>query len=174
MIEIIEPYFSPFFRFKNNYISQIHGRGVPLAEQLICSDLRIHQAEKRAETTPIVQTIDSRRSSLSQLHDDIVASRNLAKTGGTNRVANNIILIEEYMDVPLLEWKEEPLKWWRNRNRDGSLVPLSEVVKKYFCIPATSVPSEQIFSCAGNLLCEKRSRLTRDHVDMILFLFKNL
>ena len=29
------------------------------------------------------------------------------------------------------------------------------------------MPSEQIFSCAGNLLCEKRSRLTRYHVDMI-------
>jgi hypothetical protein len=41
------------------------------------------------------------------------------------------------------------------------------------CIPATSVTSERVFSAAGEILSKKRSRLTPDHLDMLIFLFNN-
>ena len=39
-------------------------------------------------------------------------------------------------------------------------------------IPATSIPSERLFSKAGQLLSERRSRLKPKNVDKILFLNK--
>ena len=40
-------------------------------------------------------------------------------------------------------------------------------------VQGTSVPSEQIFSTAGDVISKKRSRLTGDHVNEIIFLNKN-
>jgi len=35
------------------------------------------------------------------------------------------------------------------------------------------VPSERIFSCAGNIISEKRSRLLSSNVDRLVFLYEN-
>ena len=51
---------------------------------------------------------------------------------------------------------------------------MSTLAKRYFCIPATSVHSEEIFSVAGNVLTEKRNRLLPENVDKLVFLHENL
>jgi len=56
---------------------------------------------------------------------------------------------------------------------DGVLIPMIPVVKQFACIPATSVPSEQVFSKAGDLVRKKRSALSHKNIDMLLFLNKN-
>ena len=83
------------------------------------------------------------------------------------------IIINEYKKLPHLSWTKDPLEAWRLKQKDGVLLPMIPVVKKYACIPATSVPSEQLFSAAGDLVREKRSRLSHKHVDVLLFLNKN-
>jgi hypothetical protein len=60
--------------------------------------------------------------------------------------------------------------WWHAR-RDS---PLHRLAMKYLTIPATSCPSERLFSLAGYLLNQRRSRLTGEHSNMILFLNENL
>jgi len=45
---------------------------------------------------------------------------------------------------------------------------------KYACIPATSVPSERIFSKAGQIVSQRRNRLSPKNVDVLIFLNKNL
>jgi hypothetical protein len=52
--------------------------------------------------------------------------------------------------------------------------PIVYVVKKIFCIPATSVPSEQIFSKAGLLISKQRNGLKPSNVDMLIFFNKNV
>jgi predicted nucleic acid-binding Zn ribbon protein len=47
-------------------------------------------------------------------------------------------------------------------------------VKKRLCVVATSIPCERIFSKAGQILSEKRSRMKSSKLLMILFLNANL
>ena len=111
-------------------------------------------------------------SLFSLLHKELVERRNLERRGGTNVGVTNILLIREFNDYELVD-DCDPLKWWRAKRREGIMVPCLNVVKKMFCIPATSVPSEQLFSKAGLLISEKRTRLSPKNVDMLLFLSKN-
>lgn len=64
-----------------------------------------------------------------------------------------------------------PLEWWgANHTRFPRLASLAE---RYLCIPGTSVPSERVFSAAGLVVNRLRTRLTPEHVDMLVFLNKN-
>ena len=47
----------------------------------------------------------------------------------------------------------DPLEWWKDNNYRYKL--LSTLAAKYFCVPATSVPSERVFSCTGNIINSK-------------------
>ena len=66
----------------------------------------------------------------------------------------------------------KPLEWWKSRS--SSYVYLSKLAKRLLCITATSVPSERLFSSAGNLVSQKRSCLSAENVDKLLFLYENL
>ena len=60
-----------------------------------------------------------------------------------------------------------PLDWWR---MNAGLFPaLSVIARRTLCIPATSAPSERLFSSAGSVVSPKRTKLD-PHLtaDMIL------
>lgn len=78
--------------------------------------------------------------------------------------------LDRYRDLPNVDIDEDPLAWWKNQD----LPILSTLAKKYLCIPGTSVPSERLFSQAGYIVNELRSRLTPDHVNMLVFLARNM
>lgn len=65
----------------------------------------------------------------------------------------------------------DPLEWWKkNEYRFPRVAYLAKCI---LAVPATSVPSERIFSSAGLVLSKLRNRLTSDIVDSIIFLNKN-
>ncbi len=61
---------------------------------------------------------------------------------------------------------------WRKANTER-FPRLAKLARQYLCIPGTSVPSERVSSAAGLTVNRLRTRLTPDHVDLLIFLNKN-
>ena len=66
---------------------------------------------------------------------------------------------------------QDPLLWWKNQAVAFPL--LSELARFFLAIPATSVPSERIWSDGGQLVTTLRSRLNPEHIDQLLSLRVN-
>ena len=82
--------------------------------------------------------------------------------------------LDKYLNiskVPIASKTTKPLEWWKEHEKD--FPTLSKLAKKYLSIPATSVPSERLFSDAGNQVTQKRTRLSPDLVSQMLFLKRN-
>ncbi|XP_059923557.1 E3 SUMO-protein ligase ZBED1-like [Gadus macrocephalus] len=80
--------------------------------------------------------------------------------------------ITKYRAEPPASLNESPLTWWRSR--EGELPLLARLAGHYLCVPGTSVASERVFSTAGDIITAKRSCITPEHVNELLFLNKNL
>lgn len=50
---------------------------------------------------------------------------------------------------------------------------LAQLAKQLFCVPATSVPAESLFSMAGIIQTDLRNRLNPRSLEMICFLKQN-
>ncbi|XP_047210687.1 E3 SUMO-protein ligase ZBED1-like [Girardinichthys multiradiatus] len=62
-----------------------------------------------------------------------------------------------YLQEEVVDGETNALEWWK---RNESRLPLmAKIAQKYLCIPATSTPSERIFSKAGNFVTRYRSLL---------------
>jgi len=80
---------------------------------------------------------------------------------------------QHYFDVVELPALEEydPYLWWStNKNQYPILYKLA---MKYLHIPATSVPSERLFSDAKNLITLQRTRLSSSIINQLMFLKRN-
>lgn len=85
------------------------------------------------------------------------------------------IEFETYLKLPRLPIKETdnetftcPLQWWKKHEK---LLPtLSQIAKRLLCIPATSAPSERVFSAAGLTIANDRASLMPDHAADMIFL----
>mgnify|MGYP001793321861 CR=1 FL=1 len=66
------------------------------------------------------------------------------------------------------DMQKNPLDYWKvNQN---SYPRLSKLAQQYLSIPATSVPVEQLFSSAGDIVSKKRNSLTPDNANQLLSL----
>ena len=73
-----------------------------------------------------------------------------------------------YSEEELLNRETDPLAWWKSR--EECLKVSSKLAKKYLGIVATSVPSERLFSQAGQVIVDRRARIKPKNVNMVLFL----
>ncbi|XP_052472292.1 zinc finger BED domain-containing protein 4-like [Carassius gibelio] len=85
------------------------------------------------------------------------------------RIEVEIEMYKKDTSIPLTSC---PLKWWKENAQAYPL--LSSLSKAYLTVPATSVPSERVFSTAGDIVNAQRSQLLPENVDMLVFLQKNL
>ncbi len=65
----------------------------------------------------------------------------------------------------------QPLLWWKTN--EHRYPKLAKVARSWLSIPATSTPSERLFSKAGSVVSKKRNALKPKNVDIILFLNSN-
>jgi len=73
-------------------------------------------------------------------------------------------------ELPALEEYDSFLWWGTNKNQYPIL---HQLAMKYLSIPATSVPSERLFSDAKNLITPQRTRLDSYLINQLMFLKRN-
>lgn len=64
--------------------------------------------------------------------------------------------IKQYMEAESIDVDSKPLVWWKQH--EGRFPRLALLAKMMLCIPATSTPSERLFSTAGDIITAKRAR----------------
>jgi hypothetical protein len=74
--------------------------------------------------------------------------------------------------TPQASPETDPFKWWHDNQQ--KLPTIYKITRKYLGIPATSVPSERLFSDAGNQISEERNRLKPSTVNELLFIKRNI
>ena len=77
-----------------------------------------------------------------------------------------------YIGESKADHHSNPLQYWKKNKLQYPL--LAQLARKYLAPPCTTVPSERLFSTAGNIVTDKRTRLDIDKVEMLLFLNKNV
>jgi len=94
-------------------------------------------------------------------------------TDSTGDTLANTTEVEKFLSEPLLDYKtRNPYTWWGQNSKRFPV--LSKLAQLYLCPPATSVPSERLFSSAGNLHDNKRNRILPSLTeDLILFIQNN-
>ena len=123
-------------------------------------------SEKRGDD----ETVKERKKKKTSLWDSFDQEIEEEKKAPLSKSAT-MLEYESYILLERITRKENALHWWKNH--EAHLPRLSKLAKKYLCIPASSVPSERVFSKAGELVSTRRANLKPKNVDMILFLNKN-
>nr|XP_023678533.1 zinc finger BED domain-containing protein 4-like [Paramormyrops kingsleyae] len=77
-----------------------------------------------------------------------------------------------YLLCPEVDADENPLDWWKLHR--PNFPRLSKLAKKNLSIPATSTPSERVFSVGGGIVTCQRACLKPEVVDRLVFLAKNI
>ena len=65
----------------------------------------------------------------------------------------------------------DPLKWWKKNETKYTTV--AGLTKEYLATPATSAPSERVWSRVARVLTAKRSRLKEELVSRMMFVQEN-
>ena len=166
-----ECFFSPLIRFKSSHLK----KKAKFAEERVSSEafglarsVANHppQSQQPSSGTPGKSVWDRQRF--------IMEQHNTSANNTGSNLADGILLIKDYNVVPMVEMSIDPLTYWKGKKEEGLLPKMIPVVKKFLCVPATSVPSEQLFSKAGELIPARRNRLGKKMINILLFLNKNL
>ncbi|XP_069134524.1 E3 SUMO-protein ligase ZBED1-like [Argopecten irradians] len=93
----------------------------------------------------------------------------------TEQIPQNTMIREEisrYLGCVVNQNELSILDWWRENSHFYPRVAC--IARKYLSVPASSVPSERIFSLCGSIISKKRSRMNPDNLDMLVFLNRNM
>ena len=125
----------------------------------------VEKAEAKAVKVEVVQT----SSVLQEILGDVYfVKAEPAKTP----MEQAELQVSAYKKEAPVSLTTSPLTWWKDQEYTYPL--LAKVARNLLCIPATSVPSERVFSTAGDIVTQQRSSIKPKHVDMLIFLKKNL
>ena len=65
------------------------------------------------------------------------------------------------------------LGWWKDKAVKQSFPAVTGLARKWLCVPASSTPSERVFSIAGIIDNPKRSRLEASKLSSQVFVHNN-
>lgn len=122
----------------------------------------ITEENSNISETPEIQTTSNNEAVdlWSFLDDKLNTERTQVTSVST---ADNIL--KQYFSLPHANRKSKPIDFWiKHKILLGELFNLA---LKYLVIPATSVPSERIFSKAGEIMSAKRNRTHQKNLDIV-------
>ena len=105
---------------------------------------------------------------------DDVSEDETEMTTSHDIINENNFEIDRYKSVSMKKEQKANLKlisWWQERKAEYPC--LFKAVKSMLCRPATSVPSERIFSEAGYISHAKGSKILPVNLDKYLFIKRN-
>lgn len=105
--------------------------------------------------------------SLWSVHNELVTKK--AATQNSEQTDERMPTdLKHYLSYPTIPLGDDTLKYW---DIVGNMYPnLKKIAQPYLSLVATSVPSERLFSKAGNIMTEKRNRLKGEKLQQLLFL----
>ena len=65
--------------------------------------------------------------------------------------------IKQYVKIAQVDAKEDPLKWWADQATNFPF--LSQVARRILAVPASSAPTERVFSKLARVNSKKRSSM---------------
>jgi len=82
--------------------------------------------------------------------------------------------IAAYLDLPTIPRTSSARVWWRENESRFPFPVLGRLARRYLAAPCTSVASERLFSAAGQVYTDQRSRLAPERAEMIVYVKHNL
>lgn len=152
-------------RFKKIPFSS-EGTVARMSRQII-TDAAALTGQSQIDTAPPTRPPPS-SNSVWEVFDQQVAASTSSRVPSISALTE----FDQYIKLPVLPRNENPLQWWKNNSH--VFPSLQQVARVYLSTVATSVPSERLFSKAGELISAKRNRIKPKNVNMILFLNKSL
>lgn len=162
-------------RFKQRFCSDT-GRSAARAHLLLAStavaplaDRSGSQQSSSTSANSSDQPMENQtRSSLWNCFETIVHDTSTAAEGTSDEGTSVNAELDQYLSEPLVNRQDDPASWWKmNMHRFPHLSPLAE---KFLAPPPTSVPSERLFSTAGDIISDHRSRLLPENAETLIFL----
>ena len=107
----------------------------------------------------------------SQAHNAAVEALDLSCMAG-ERKGSSIDQIDRYNSLESIGIGSDPIGWW-STYAPASLEGVRWLALRYLSIPASSVPSESVFSSAGLTITDHRSTLSAENASILLMLRTN-
>jgi hypothetical protein len=114
----------------------------------------VDEKEERVEPPP-----PKRHKSVLDLEDESVS-------------AGPVSELDEFSREDGIAMNKCPLEWWAARSSRYPV--LAEMARVHLAVPASSAPSERVFSVASLVLTDKRRRLDESRVARLMFLKRNM
>lgn len=132
------------------------GRSCELPEP----DPAVPEPAEQGEAAVAVPPATKKKKSLASFfkHDTVTSTTHIKRERIENELTSYLQSVSEESDA-------DPLKWCREH--EVAFPALSCIAMKFLCVPATSSPSERVFSCSSNIVTCYRASLKTDTVDRL-------
>lgn len=162
---LLDPRFKTLAFSNNDCITRASNMLLEEANKYISNDT------VSTSTNDSMQNINNSQSHVNDEHISLWSSFDTEIIVTNNNMSNSTVTATEvrnYLEIQYVHRRSNPLLFWSANKIQYPI--LSKCARDYLCIMATSVPSERVFSKAGNIINKKRNRLKPNIVNQILFL----
>ncbi|XP_063902930.1 E3 SUMO-protein ligase ZBED1-like [Zophobas morio] len=101
------------------------------------------------------------------IHENLVVSKE-SRISDVNSGNGLPTELKQYLDQSIIARNDDPIQYFKQLKI--AFPELYKIATKYLSVVGTSVPCERLFSRAGEILADKRSRLTGPHLSNLIFL----